>query len=79
MKRWRTPTAKPGELKAAYGRSEYDTSLDLQYAWGADGAGKADARVLMSALEDADVFDGKNLRQVLTDRGYDITTLRFSI
>lgn len=76
-KRWRTPTAKPGELKAAYGR--VDGELDLGYAWGGSGAEKSDSRILMRALEENNVYDGKSLRQELEERGYDITTLRFSI
>lgn len=77
MKRWREIKAKPGQIKAGYGR--VDGGLDLSYAWGGGGAQKPDVRVLMRALEDMPVFEGKSLRDVLTERGYDITTLRFSI
>lgn len=77
LKRWRTPTAKPGELKASYGRTSA-MGLDIYYT-NEPPAGRPDARVLAYAFEDTDVFDGRSLRQVLIDRGYDITTLRFSI
>lgn len=78
-KRWRSVEAKPGELKAAYGRCAYSGDLDLWYAWGAGGACKADSRVLSTALEGVAVYEGKTLREVLEERGYDITTLKFSI
>ncbi len=42
-KRYRAPVARPGELKAKWGTSEGLTAI--QYAWGADGASKADARI----------------------------------
>lgn len=79
MRRWREPTAKPGQLKAQYGKERFSSRPDLLYVWGGSGASSPDARVLANALEGAVVFDGKNLRQVLEERGYDITTLRFSI
>ena len=79
LKRIRIPTAKPGELKACYGRAERGDTPDLCYVWGGEGAASADGRVLSQALEGAEVFDGKNLRQELEARGYDLTTLRFSI
>lgn len=77
-RRHRVVTAKPGQLKAAYGRDDCG-GVDLQYAWGGNGAQKSDARILSSAIEDAPVFDGKCLREVLTERGYDITTLKISV
>lgn len=79
-KRWHSPQAKPGELIARWGRVDrYDPKPTLVYAWGAHGASKPDSRCLMAALEEADILDGKSLRAVLEERGYDITTLRFSI
>jgi len=78
-RRWRQPTAKPGELKAQYGKERHSNAPDLLYVWGGKGASKPDARVLSNALEEVPVFDGKPLRQVLIERGYDITTLRFSV
>lgn len=76
-KRWRTPSAKPGELKVAFGQEHGE--LDLYYCHGGGGAGRADSRLLSIAFESTDIIDGKNLRQELQDRGYDITTLKFSI
>lgn len=75
-KRWRAPTAKNGELLVKYGKSEGE--LDLFYCYNGVGM-KPDSRVLMNAIERVEVFDGKSLKDVLTDRGYDITTLKFTI
>lgn len=77
-KRYRVPVARPGELRAQFGKDP-DLGLDILYVWGGSGASKPDARVLSTAIEEAVVFDGKPLRQVLEERGYDIRTLRFSI
>lgn len=77
MKRLRAPKAKPGELKVAWGKSE--GSIDLFYCHGAAGAGKPDARLLSHFFESVTYFEGRNLRQELERRGYDITTLKFTI
>ena len=88
MKRYRTPTAKPGELKAGYGREDRHCSPNLVYVWGGEGGQKPDARVLGSALEDkrhgyafpSMVLEQRpSLIEELEARGYDITTLRFTI
>ena len=77
LKRWRRPTASPGELKIAFGKSEGD--IDLFYCHGGGGASRPDARLLSHFFERVTYFDGRNLRQELEHRGYDITTLKFSI
>lgn len=77
MKRYRAPTAKPGELKAAFGR--VDGALDIGYAWGGAGAHSPDARILSRTLEDTPIFEGRTLVQELEHRGYDLKTLKFSI
>ena len=79
MKRLRNPVAKLGELKAAWGRVERGDTPSLVYAYGAGGAGKPDARILSTALEELIVFNGKSLIEELEVRGYDLTTLKFSI
>lgn len=76
-KRWRTPSAKPGELKVAFGQEHGE--LDLYYCHGGAGSGRADSRLLSLAFESTNILDGRNLRQELEARGYDITTLKFSI
>jgi hypothetical protein len=87
-KRWHTPTAKPGELKAAYGREDRHCSPSLLYVWGGKGAQKPDARILGAAFEDKRqgyafpsmaIEQRPSLIEELEARGYDITTLRFSI
>lgn len=78
-KRIYVPVAKPGEVIARWGRPGPDETPDLVYAWGADGACKSDARMVSDALERCEVMDERGLRAELEKRGYDITTLRFSI
>lgn len=78
-KRYRVPQAKPGELRACYGKPDRFDRPDLCYVWGGPPAERSDGRVLSVAIEGLPVFEGKNLRQELEARGYDITTLRFSV
>lgn len=74
MKRYRQIVANPGELRAAWGRDEIPGNApDLQFAWGGNGAAKGDTICLMEA------FHGTGLLKELEARGYDITTLKFSI
>jgi hypothetical protein len=91
-KRWRTPKAKPGELVARWGTVEGST--DICYAWG-DGINKSDSHLLHSVLStprtrlnwDAEfpasrfnaTVDEPSLLAELEARGYDLTTLRFSV
>lgn len=85
-KRYRTLKAKPGELRAYYGLADGD-GPDVCYAWG-DGVAKADGRLLHGILScDRMMLDfpnighkyGPSFLKELEERGYDITTLRFSI
>lgn len=78
MKRLRKVEAKPGELKAAYGKND-SGDADLQYAWGGKGVGKWDAHLLAYALQGTAVHEGRTLVQELEERGFDVTTLKFSI
>jgi len=77
QKRFRSVAAKPRQLVARWGR--VDGELAITYTWGGQGAQKADARILMRALEDVVIIDGKTLAEELEARGYDLTTLRFSV
>lgn len=94
MKRWRTPKAKEGQLLARWGKLRH-ASPDLVFAWGhgvpkCDASllyGVFGAKQVRIAFNDEDrkksggrsyYFD-KTLAEELTERGYDITTLRFSI
>lgn len=78
-RRYRAPQAKPGQLVAGYGKIEPRGQPSVCYAWGGAGACSADGRILSNALEGAPVFDGKTLVEELEARGYDLSTLRFSI
>jgi hypothetical protein len=78
LKRFREPKAKEGELLVKFGKNNGD--LDIQYCWPENDCGmKRDSRVVMFALEGKNALDNKSLRQILEERGYDITTLKFSI
>ena len=50
---------------------------DILYHWQAGS--KTESRLVAYALETAGVFKGNSLRRELQERGYDITTLKFSI
>ena len=78
-KRVSVPQAKVGQLIAKWGRPSKGEDPDLCYAWGGGGADKSDSRCLMGALEDAPTSSGLGLRAELELRGYDISTLRFTI
>jgi hypothetical protein len=81
-KRWRTPKAKDGELKMQYGKLPHD-SPDLCYVRG-DGIPKCDGRLLHYMLSGKryspvdKAWDASFLEE-LEKRGYDLTTLKFSI
>lgn len=79
-KRRRAPlvSAKRGELKAQWGRGDRWDEPAIQYAWG-PGSCSPDGRILCNAIENTTVFDGRSLAAELEVRGYDLTTLRFSI
>ena len=87
MKRWRAPKAKPGELKAQWGKVEGDE--DLAFAWG-DGVSRCDARLLNSILANKRFYPSfkgalgtyeteQSFVDELEARGYDIRTLKFSV
>lgn len=66
--------AKPGELRMAWGKREGDLVV-----CGGDGICRADGNLLATALAMTPIAGGRTLRGQLEERGYDITTLRFSI
>lgn len=71
--------AKPGECKITWGRLDRHGAPSLLYIHGAAGASKADARMLSHIFEGAKSEDGRTLAQDLEYRGYDLSTLKFSI
>lgn len=76
MARLRVPEAKVGELKACYGKVDGDK--DIYYCHGGGGAVGADSRMLANFIEGVE-YNGKTLKAELEARGYDTTTLKFSI
>tara|TARA_R110000868_G_C10532190_1_gene734128 strand:- start:17 stop:334 length:318 start_codon:yes stop_codon:yes gene_type:complete len=81
---WRHPKVKPGQLIAYYGK--LDGSLDIIYNWGGGGATKCDSHLvhnMFSGLEHrkygAIRCEHDGYLKELEARGYDLTTLKFSI
>lgn len=82
MKRWRAPRAKQGQLKAQWGKLPHD-SPDLIFVWG-EGVPRVDGRLLYHALTRQDYSVATKewypgFVEQLEKRGYDLTTLKFSI
>ena len=87
-KRWRTPVAKPGEIKIVYGKADRYSAPDLCVAWGSGTDMKCTGRLIMNALTEKTLHakfpgPGHEYRPSLVDeleaRGFDITTLRLTI
>jgi hypothetical protein len=85
-RRLRAPKAKPGQLLMQWGKLPGEDP-DMCYSWG-DGCSKRDGHLLHNALasEKPDLFVqplfSKMLPSLLADlesRGYDLTTLRFTV
>jgi hypothetical protein len=72
--------AKPGELKCQWGRANSYDSPDICYIPG-EGVARCDLRLLhlYFASPRNPMQDLKTFLDELTERGYDIKTLRFSI
>lgn len=77
--RRRMPRAKPGELKAQWGDSR-EQGEDIYLAHG-EGIHRSDAHLLYGALctTYGSALVERSLIDELERRGYDITTLKFSI
>lgn len=87
MKRFRLPKLKDGELRVYWGKLPHD-SPDIVYEWKGDSSMRRDSRLLHYHLgsQQPDPFTqpifskmNPSLIEELEARGYDITTLRFSI
>jgi len=85
--RYRTPKLKDGELRVYWGKLPHD-SPDVIFAWQGDGSMRRDSKLLSvcfgSKMPDPfakPIFSKMNpsLIEELEARGYDITTLRFSV
>jgi hypothetical protein len=80
MKTYRTPKAKPGQLKVAYGRQDKHNSPELIYAYdNSDRAAKGDAYNILYFFNHVKDEHGKSLLEDLEQRGYDLTTLKLTI
>ena len=87
MKRCRKPTAKPNELKVEWGKLPHENP-DIIYCWG-ENVPKVDSRYLhwiFGCEHPSGQVDDKGLiiwdpsvLDELEKRGYDLTTLKFSI
>lgn len=76
--------AKPGQLRMFYGRLPNDSAPDVCYAWG-DGCSKRDGALLTWVISSKrpgllpnDPYH-PSLLEELASRGYDLSTLEFSI
>ena len=88
MKRFRTPKLADGELRIYWGREPHDRTPDVMFAWQGDRSMKHDTNLLhyMMASKHPDtsvtpLFSKMrpSLFEELDARGYDLTTLKFSI
>jgi hypothetical protein len=76
--------ARPGELRMFYGRLPDDSSPDVCFAWG-DGCSKRDGALLhwIIGSKRAPAVPGRewepSLIEELESRGYDLSTISFSI
>lgn len=79
-KRWRAVTPKEDQLKVAYGRDPDSKDVELQYCWGPnEGGGKRAVNMMIHHWNHLKGHDGKSFIEELEARGYDITTLKFTI
>lgn len=78
-KRWRVVNAKSGEIKVSYGKADAYDNPDLVYSYRGFDNIRATSNCVMFAFENVDIHEGKSLRKILEERGFDITTLKFSI
>lgn len=76
--------AKPGQLRMFYGRLPDDSAPDICYSWG-EGCSKRDGALLnwIIGSKRPPTVEGNPLEPSLLDelvsRGYDLSTLEFSI
>ena len=87
MKRYRKPKLKDGELRRYYGKLEHG-SPDVLFAWQCDTSRRRDSSMLYHMLGSqrpdprAQPLFSKMLPSFLEElesRGYDLTTIKFSI
>lgn len=80
-KRYRSFKAKPGEIRCQYGKPP-DDQPDICYAWG-DGTERQDSRLISHVFRRPLEWEGAPMGWSFLDelkaRGYDLTTIKFSI
>ena len=88
IRRLRAPKLKDGELRVYWGKPDKHCSPDVTFAWQGDPVMRADTRLLHSHFGSQrpdphvkPLFSKMipSLIEELQARGYDITTLKFSI
>ena len=88
MKRLRTPKLQTGELRMYWGRESHGRAPDIMLAWQGDSSMERDTQLLhyMMCSKHPDpsakpLFSvmRPSLMEELDARGYDLTTLKFSI
>jgi hypothetical protein len=88
IKRLRAPKLEDGELRIYWGRDPHDRTPDVMFAWQGDRTMKHDTNLLhyVMATKHPDpnvtpLFSKMmpSLFEELDARGYDLTTLKFSI
>ena len=87
-KRWRVKHAKPGQLRVYYGKEDSLGSPDVCFAWG-PGTSRADSSLIHSMFSGFSHRKGDGILEPkvqhdgylkeLEARGYDLTTIKFSI
>ena len=87
-KRWRTLVAKLGEIKIAWGRVDAHNSPDLCVAWGDGTDMKCTGMLMLHAFTEKRLRPSfrrpgyeyePSLIDELEERGFDITTIKFTI
>jgi hypothetical protein len=76
--RGRKPSPKRGQIVVAWA-TEKGNYPELMYCYQGNQMMKRDINLLMSAFGTQPLLFGKTLIEELTERGYDLSTFRFSI
>lgn len=77
--RGRMPSPKPGQLQVGWACEDRFVNPELHFCYGGGGATSRDNHMLINAFHLAKTASGKCLVEELVDRGYDLSTLKFSI
>jgi hypothetical protein len=76
--RGRMPNPKPNQLMVGWAAERHDEPT-LQFCYGGGRVGPRDNNMLMSAFHTAKLPSGNTFVEELIERGYDLSTLRFSV